>query len=83
MNLNLINIISNLTQLNFYSIEVKSNEIYVHSINLMQVNFIFFQEIFNELKSYHYSFLHIKFLHMVCIKKLSFIINNMINNLSG
>ena len=66
----------NSIEVNFNLIEVKSNSIYVHS-NLMQVNFLLFQEIFNSLKSYHYIFLHIKYLHMVCIKKLSYIINNL------
>ena len=82
MNLNLINIISNLIKRNFNSIEVKSNLIYVHT-NLMQVNFLLFQEILNLLKSYHINFLHIKYLRMVCIKKFSFKINNIIDNLSG
>ena len=66
MNLNLIHRNSNLIQLNFNLIEVKSNLIYVHS-NLMQVDFILFQEIFNKLKSYHFNFLHKKYLDMVCI----------------
>ena len=49
----------------------------------MQVNFLLFQEIFNLLKSYHINFLHIKYLRMVCIKKFSSKINNIIDNLSG
>ena len=44
----------------------------------MQVNFILFQEFFNLLESY-YNYLHIKYLHMVCIKKFSLIINNIID----
>ena len=81
MNSNLIQLNFNSIEVNFNLIEVKSNSIYVHS-NLMQANFLLFQEIFISLKSYHYNFLHIKYLHMVCIKKLSCIINNIINNLS-
>ena len=42
--------------------------------NLMQVNFILFQEIFNLLESYQYNFLHTKYLDIVCIKKFAFII---------
>ena len=53
-------------------------------MNLNLINIIsIFQEIFNLLKSYHINFLHIKYLRMVCIKKFSFKINNIIDNLSG
>ena len=70
---------SNPIQLNFNLIKVKSNLIYVY-FNLMQ----FFSIFFYLLDSYQYNFLHsYKFLHMVCIKKFSFITNDIINNLSA
>ena len=51
--------------------------------NLIQVNSNLFQDIYNLLKEYYHNFLRIKYLHMVCIKKLSFIINILIDTFSG
>ena len=60
---------SNLIQLNFNLNEAKPKLICVLSNLLQLAIFNVFQEIFNFLKSYHYNFLHIKNVYMVCIRK--------------
>ena len=71
MNSNLIQVNSNLIQVNSILIhpnsnliQVNSNFIHVNS-NLIKVNSNSFQEFQNLLTGYYYSFLRIKYLHMV------------------